>query len=394
MIRGKFRLWHAAAIVVVLLLVLTGCTGNAAALTGSSWPGIAASENLIYMAFGPHVYAIDPSNGKEEWRYPAQAARNETFYAPPAVDHDLVVIGDYTGILYGLDAEKGTQTWKFGTPLKARIIAGAVIGEKYVYAGTVAGVLYAVDRENGTEAWHYATTRDIWSAPLLADGVLYFTTLDRHLYALNADTGKLLWQFPDANMKPEDSPVGAMAGTPTLHDGVLYFGSFNNAAYALDLETRKLLWTYPTQNWVWGSPVFDEETGQLYGGDLDGNVFALDPATGKEIWKVTTAGPVVNSPVVAEYDRQPAVFVTSGDSNLYILNPENGEQIQKVGVTAEFKQSFLFVPTGTTVRPVPLYAQPVILGDKILLGTHEGPAPLIAYDNANLKQVWAFTPTP
>jgi outer membrane protein assembly factor BamB len=380
--------------VVVLLLVLTGCTGNAAALTGSSWPGIATSDDMVYVAFGPHVYAVDASNGKEEWRYPAQAVRGETFYAVPAVDQDLVVVGDYTGTLYGLDFTKGTETWKFQAPLKARFIAGAVIGEKYVYAGTVAGHMYAVDRDTGTQEWEFAATRDIWSAPLLDDGVLYFTALDRHLYALNADTGKLLWQFPDADTKPEESPVGAMVGTPTLHDGALYFGSFSNAVYALDLETRKLLWTYPTKNWVWGSPIYDENTNQLFGGDLDGNVFAIDPATGKEGWKFTTGGPVVNSPVTAEYDGKPAVFVTSGDSNLYILNPENGEQIEKVGVTAEFKQSFLFVPTGTTIRPIPVYARPIVLDDKILLGTHEGPEPIHAYNLASLKKLWTFMPTP
>jgi eukaryotic-like serine/threonine-protein kinase len=394
LITRKLVLWLLTA--VTALLFLAGCDAGGAATAGSSWPGFVATDDAIYLSFGSQVFAIDPETGDDLWRFPTTVARGQTFYATPAVDDDIVVVGDYTGHLYALDTENGNQRWLFDPADSAsKFVGGAVIGDKYVYVGNVAGVMYAIDKEKGTEGWRFSADRDIWSAPLLADGTLYFTTLDRHLYALDAETGEKEWQYPANDVKPEDSPVGPMVGTPTLHDGILYFGDFSNKAHALSLETHELLWSYESSNWVWSSPVWDEDSGYLIGGDVDGNIFALDPANdGKEVWKFEATGPVVSPPVIGEYDGNPAVFVTSGDANLYVLDPKTGEKISAKEIKAEFEEKFIVFPTGTSTRPVPLYAPPVVVGNLILLGTHDGPNPLIALDAATLNQEWVFDPAP
>ena len=390
----KFRVWPVVLIAAVIFLV--GCSGSSAALTGSSWPGYTVHNDTIYLASGPQVFAVDPADGHALWRFPAQTARGQTFYAPPAVTDDLVVVGDYSGALFALNPENGNQVWAF-QPEKAdasRFIAGAVIGDSLVYAATVKGVIYAFDRDTGAEAWRFRADRDVWSAPLLSDGVLYFTTLDRHLYAIDADSGDLRWQFPAVGVTPEDSPVGPMVGTPMVHDGTLYFGSFNNAVFALDIASQTLLWSHSTSNWVWSSPVFDEDSGLLIGGDLDGHVFALDPATGDEKWSYATEGPVVGTPALADRNGKRVAYVTSGDSKLYIIDVQTGELIDTpVSVTGEFTQQFLIIPTGSSVRPIPVYAPPLLVDNLVLVGSHQGGFPLIAYDQETLRQEWIFDPS-
>lgn len=390
--KSTFRPWHLALLMITVLL-LTGCGGNTALAT-SSWPGLAVSEGgeTVYMAYGPQVYAVDTESGDDLWRFPAEQQRNVAFYARPAVSEDLLVVQSYSGMVYGLDPENGNELWSFDDPQNARLIAGSVIDDQHVYVGTVAGVMYALDRNTGEQDWSFTAERDIWSAPLLTDGMLYFTTLDRHIYALDAASGDLAWKFPSEDRVSEDSPVGPMVSTPTLHDGMLIVGTFNNDVIAVDANNPEVRWTYETENWVWGSPVFDEGSGLLIGGDVDGNVFALNPDIGEEVWTFATQGPIVSSPVLGERDGDPAVYITSGDSNIYVLDPETGEQLGTLDFKTTFTQRFLFIPTGEDELEVPIYAPPVVLEDKVIIAAHQGSEPLQAFDRDTLEPVWAFNP--
>jgi outer membrane protein assembly factor BamB len=327
------------------------------------------------------------------WSYPIEPERSRTFYARPAVDDEMVVVTDYTDSVTALNPETGQELWTFSTD-KARFIGGAVVDAERVYAGSVDGTLHALDRTNGQEAWTFSAERDIWSTPLLDGDTLYVTSLDRHVYALNAATGDLDWQFP-ADGQELDPKMGAIVSTPTLHEGVMYFGSFNNQVYAVDIETRDVLWTYETTNWVWSSPVVDEESGLLVGADLDGHIFGLQVETGEPAWTYDVDGPVVGQPVIADLvTGKHTALITSEDGNLYLLNPADGTMVDTPsGIEAEFTTRFLFVQTGTDTRPIPLFAAPVLYNDLILLGAHEGNTLLYALDQDTLLERWHFEPS-
>lgn len=395
----KRKYWLLAAVLLILAFVLSGCSSAANMLTGSSWPGIAASETTIYVAFGPHVYAVDPDTGREIWRFPDEASRNQTFYAAPAVSEAVIVVGDYNDSLYGLDPESGNLIWTFKNDSGARYIGGATIDGDRVYAGSVDGTVIALDLATGDPvpgADPFTAGRDIWSTPVVDGDVVYVSSLDKHIFALDADTLELLWQYPP-NGDPGDPEMGAIVATPTLYHGILYFGSFNNRLYALDTQTRSVLWTYPTDNWIWSSPLLDDETGFLVCGDLDGNVFALNPDTGAEEWRFKVDGPVVGAPVL-DYleDGTRIAYIAAGTSegnNLYVLNLETGTLADTpVTVEAEFTTRFLFFTTGQDTRPIQIYAAPLIIGDLLLLGAHQGNSPLYALDKNTLLDQWAFEP--
>ena len=64
MVRRSIRFpWAAVGVLFVAALLLTGCSG--AALTPSSWPGLAADAETAYVASNQAVYALDLATGAD-----------------------------------------------------------------------------------------------------------------------------------------------------------------------------------------------------------------------------------------------------------------------------------------------------------------------------------------
>ncbi|MBN1312384.1 MAG: PQQ-binding-like beta-propeller repeat protein [Anaerolineae bacterium] len=398
MITQRLKIYLLLVLLLTLAAVFTsGCSGSAALLSDSGWPGINLFNDSVYVAYGSQVYAIDPRNGEAQWAFPEEPVNGQTFFTPPAASDDVIVVTDYRDSLFALNPADGTQQWVFKSE-DSHFIGGAAIGEDFIYAATEDGAIHALDRETGLVEWSYETNGSIWSTPLLADGVLYITALDRRLYVLDAETGTLSWQFSDGEEASDSPPIGPMVGTPTLYEGVLYFGSFNNRVYAVSTETRGVLWTYDTTNWVWSSPVIDESNKQLIGADLDGHIFALTLEDGTPIWTYDASGPVVGAPLLDELaNGTSVVYLTcDGDPNLLVLKTSDGEAaIRPVTVQAEFTTKFLFFNTGENTRPVPIFASPVSTADLLIVGVHQLGANqsgdiLYALDRESLQEEWRF----
>ena len=104
-----------------------------------------------------------------------------------------------------------------------------------------------------------------------------------------------------------------MTSSPAIANGVVYFGSHDNNTYALNAETGALLWNYTTGNRVSSSPAI--ANGVVYVGSQDNNLYALDAATGAFLWDYTTGGVVTSSPAIANG----VVYFGSRDKNLYAI---------------------------------------------------------------------------
>ena len=72
--------------------------------------------------------------------------------------------------------------------------------------------------------------------PVVAAGKVYVAAIERHtLYALDAKSGKILWQF---------TAGGRIDSSPTIHRDTVLFGSADGWAYCLDAESGRLAWRY------------------------------------------------------------------------------------------------------------------------------------------------------
>jgi outer membrane protein assembly factor BamB len=202
-----------------------------------------------------------------------------------------------------------------------------VIAYGHAYFGTNHGLFFAVDVETGHVDWKKDFGRCTASSPHVADGVVYQPLMDpspcaKHnesapgfMVAMDAETGQVLWRFK----------AGVIETPPLLVDGILYFGSWDRKVYALDIQTQKPIWTYETSGQVKDGPAFAD--GTIFIGSYDGKVYALHSRTGKLRWKAAAQsrlgghGNWYATPAVA-YGR---VFIGNTDGKMYAFGAKSGK---------------------------------------------------------------------
>jgi outer membrane protein assembly factor BamB len=208
------------------------------------------------------------------------------------------------------------------------------------------------------QAWHDTTGGAVESSPAVLNGLVFATSLDGTLYAVNAATGAQEWSDSGAGpadaspavtpdgartevfVGSEDGNVSALSGasgqftqidwtfntgdtvqsSPTLAGGVVYVGSDDGVVFAINASNGDSEWNFSTNGPVDSSPTVAD--GVVYVGSGDGNVYALSAATGTELWSFGTGG-AVSSPAVASG----TVYVGSGNGEVYALDAATGDEL-------------------------------------------------------------------
>ncbi|GGM69011.1 hypothetical protein J2752_002003 [Halarchaeum rubridurum] len=149
------------------------------------------------------------------------------------------------------------------------------------------------------------------SSPTVVNGTAFVGSMDRNLYAVNAETGEAEWAFYTG---------GRVHSSPTVVDGIVFIVSSDSNLYAVNAETGEEEWAFKDEYLWWSSPTV--VGGMVFVGSGDSNLYAVNAETGEEEWTFATGGQVRSSPTVVDG----TVFVGSRDSNLYAVNAETGEE--------------------------------------------------------------------
>jgi alcohol dehydrogenase (cytochrome c) len=195
------------------------------------------------------------------------------------------------------------------------------------------------------------------NSPIVYNGTMYVTSAHDHVYALDAATGKLKWEFKDS---PHVIAFAANRGIGLL-DGNVYIGTLDGHLIALNAETGQKVWDKVTVDDTANSfytmapvPYHDPNTNQdmlLLGvsdGDWggNGNISAYDPKDGHVIWRWDTVpGP-----------GQPGNNSWSGDSW------KRGGAATWGGATIDLDTHMLYLDLG---NPSPDFLATVRQGDNL-----------------------------
>jgi outer membrane protein assembly factor BamB len=163
-----------------------------------------------------HVFALDARTGKLRWQAASfsRFGRREYFYATPTLAYGRVYIGNADGTLYAFGAETGRLLWarRVGT----YIYTAAAAWRQTIYVGTWDGSFSAFDAATGDLRWRHEAEGGISGAPTVMANLVYYSTFGKftnshqrpvkdgpnRTYALDARTGRAVWQFPDGQYSP------------------------------------------------------------------------------------------------------------------------------------------------------------------------------------------------
>jgi len=181
-----------------------------------------------------------------------------------------------TGKTTNLGTTVGKLKWKFVTG--GAVTSSPVLDDNgTLYIGSDDNNIYAIDTETGALKWKYKTEKEISRASGAIDvnNMLYFGSNDGYLYAFDLDDINPLDPQPKMvfNTSTEitgkattssEKPSYAISSSPSISDdGVIYFSSNNGYLYALNSDFT-LKWKYYI-SMSWASPAIDERKNVVYG---------------------------------------------------------------------------------------------------------------------------------
>ncbi len=220
-----------------------------------------------------------------------------------------------------------------------------------------------------------------WSSPVVVGDRIYLTSAvakggerpgaDRELcaLALEAATGKIVWQKPLFEQKDKDAPKihqknSHASPTPIIQNGRLYvhFGHMGSAC--LDAGSGDVIWmtrehAYAPVHGNGGSPVLVDDL-FIFNADAaqEPSIIALEQATGKLRWKVRREAEAKRkfsfcTPLVIEVGGVKQL-ITPGSGVVQSLDPATGSELWRVNYDQGysvvprpvFAEGLLFVCTG------------------------------------------------
>ena len=140
------------------------------------------------------------------------------------------------------------------------------------------------------------------ASPLVKDGIMYVVTGNDDVFALNAKTGEIIWEYwSGIDQKISTVCCGWVNRGLAMGEGLLFFGQLDANVVALDMKTGKVAWKTPIEKWengygITSAPLYYD--GIVYSGitggefGVRGRLTALDAKTGEILWRwYTLPGP-------------------------------------------------------------------------------------------------------
>ncbi len=320
-------------------------------------------------------------------------------------------------------------------------------GGGLVFLGGDDGVVRALDAATGKVRWTFFCGGAVMVPPTLWKGRALFGSADGWVYALSASTGQLLWRFRAAPVERRIGFQSSLASTWPVTTGVLIENSVAYAGagvldisgshlYALDAKSGRILWQHNTARHLDGGKnismkgilasrqgklylptgisltVFDlvdgKPTAEIKGGKSSraADAMILDKVAytggrsllgrGKVFWEVQSqALPSAEAPRSSSLSIQPA----ANDDMVLLLKRLQRIPVRRIGIVASKPGGSEEEPFWTAPLPDGTSCDTIILAGDVALAVISPGGPdgktdtgteLLAFSTTDGKQLWRF----
>ena len=235
------------------------------------------------------------------WRLAEELGRASGYggrTSTPIIDEDLLILsvigslwGDYTGPprhrYIAFDKRTGETQWistpggnVFDMNTQSVPIIAVVNGQRLLIDGNADGHIYALQARTGKKIWEFnLSKRGINVSPILSDNTVYISHSEENLD--EATMGRVVaidaTGTGDVTTTHEVWRINELAvgfSSPTVKDGHLYVIDNSANLHAIDTNNGQVLWQHSIGNVGKSSPVWAD--GKLYVTEVNGNVHILE----------------------------------------------------------------------------------------------------------------------
>ena len=186
-----------------------------------------------------------------------------------------------------------------------------VVVDSLIYFTTMDGRLYALNIKSGTKVGHKKINSDATAAYRDATLLIAFRYGNDTLFKYNLKRGKYDWKID----------AGDIASEPLLLDDSIIITALYNHIDHYDAADGSKKWQTKTGGQIRSSPAAHQ--GIIVFGCDDGFIYAVDKASGGILWKFKTGASVPATPAI----KDSIVYVGSSDKTFYAIQLKTGKLI-------------------------------------------------------------------
>jgi outer membrane protein assembly factor BamB len=293
------------------------------AVRNAAWPQAQGNPAHLmgHLAVGQRLAEAWRSNIGEGGGYRA------VIMAQPVSESGKVYTMDSDAVVSAFNLSTGARLWRVDAKPEdadsTNIGGGLAIDGGVLYASTGLSEVLAIDPAKGAIKWRRSIGVPARSAPTVAEGRIFVTTIEDRLLAMAVEDGRPLWSHRATNA------ITAILGepAPAYARGLVVAGFGSGELAALRADSGAVVWTDGLGAGrsrtaladflsIRGAPVISN--GRVFAIGMGGLAVGIDLPTGRRLWERQIAGE--DSPWVAG----DWMFVISLDQELAAINIQDG----------------------------------------------------------------------
>jgi outer membrane protein assembly factor BamB len=282
-------------------------------------PVLDNSETMLYLITSNNyliVYNLDketiPCNSLETYLVKKLKYINGNVYTRPIINKNNNILYFGTSYpdnsLYSINVD-GSLIWKFHTG--DSILASPVLNEaqNVIYFTSKDNNIYAVNTISGIPIWIYSTNDYIVNSPVINNNTIIVTSKDNNVYFIANDTGKIknITRIGNSNK-------------PAVYNDSYIFTTINGKIISIGKNN----WTYTINDEIMTAPIMGDNGEIVYIASNNGMIYGLDVLTGNKLWYSNVNSKIYSDPVLSprcdSYRCIQSLYITTLDGGIYAFN--------------------------------------------------------------------------